>query len=287
MSKVHVLAADGSHTPYDESTVREMLQKGLISPQTLYWREGIPEWRPVFEMTAISSASLPVGMPPQPLPSISGTGRYQLTKKLEPLSTIVMVMTGLSVVPALLIIASSVLILFHTMQQDFISVREDAHWMQIFAYVSIATALLRYVPFLMWIYRANANCHGMATGLKYSSGMAAGCFFIPFANLVYPCMVMQEIWKVSANPPHWQTERNSILVGFWWAFYLICVIVGVVVMYFPKAVKGTVSPAVMLNSIGWTMISLEMAKIILYAITITMVYMIAKRQKQLVAQAGS
>jgi hypothetical protein len=76
--------------------------------------------------------------------------------------------------------------------------------------------------FLIWIYRANLNCHGFgAQGMKFSPGWSVGYFFIPIANLYRPYQIMKEIWKVSKNPSNWQNEMESPLVGWWWALWLI------------------------------------------------------------------
>jgi hypothetical protein len=32
---------------------------------------------------------------------------------------------------------------------------------------------------------------------------------------------MQEIWKVSRDPRGWYNQNESVLVIFWWAFYLL------------------------------------------------------------------
>jgi hypothetical protein len=42
----HYAAGDQQHGPVDESTLRELLLSGNLSPATLVWTEGMPEWRP-------------------------------------------------------------------------------------------------------------------------------------------------------------------------------------------------------------------------------------------------
>jgi hypothetical protein len=74
----------------------------------------------------------------------------------------------------------------------------------------------------LWIYRANVNARGFgAQGLRFTPGWAVGWFFIPFANLAMPFMVMTEIWRTSKNPANWQAQRGTPLIAGWWATWLL------------------------------------------------------------------
>ena len=44
MSAILVLNADGSHSPVEETAAITMLRAGQLSPESFYWREGMPEW---------------------------------------------------------------------------------------------------------------------------------------------------------------------------------------------------------------------------------------------------
>ena len=86
---------------------------------------------------------------------------------------------------------------------------------------SIASIVI-FITFLMWVYRANLNCHGFgAEEMKFTPGWAVGYFLIPFLNLVRPYQVMKEIWKVSTNPKDWKNVPGSFLLNLWWLLTLI------------------------------------------------------------------
>jgi uncharacterized protein DUF4328 len=84
---------------------------------------------------------------------------------------------------------------------------------------------LTAIPWLLWQYRAHANLRALGvSGLKYSPGWAVGWWFIPFANVVVPFLVMRELWKASdpeASSLDWIARRATALLGLWWASRLL------------------------------------------------------------------
>lgn len=178
--------------------------------------------------------------------------------------------------------------LIHAFMQDLKSVQVETRLIQVFSYISIGIYVLTAIPFAMWVYRANLNCRGFAQNLTFNPGMAVGCYFIPFANLVYPYQAMQEIWKVSLNPANWKMEKGSVLVGFWWALWLIHAFLGYALIFFSrKHVDKTLEAITFkLESISLLMISLEILKIILCMIAFFMIYLITRNQKRLTATSS-
>jgi hypothetical protein len=86
--------------------------------------------------------------------------------------------------------------------------------------------IITVIVFVMWFYRAHANLRPLgARHLTYTDGWAAGCWFVPFLNLVRPVQIAQEIWRHSdpsdAARSGLHQSGNSTLIGFWWAAWLI------------------------------------------------------------------
>ncbi len=88
--------------------------------------------------------------------------------------------------------------------------------------------LATVVVFVCWFYRAHANLEPLgARYLTYTSGWAAGCWFVPILNLFRPVQIAQEIWRHS--DPYVTDEpggplaasKSSALIGFWWGVWLI------------------------------------------------------------------
>jgi hypothetical protein len=286
MSLLYILAPDGTHTPYEESQVREMLQQKYLTPETFYWKEGMTEWRPLHSLTG----GAPVSAVPSDLNSSQVSAPvYRFTKNPEPLATIVKVLLVVSLFVALANLLVGTVVLIHTLGKDFKAVQLDARWMVYCGYLSLAVYLLTAIPFLKWIYRANLNCRGFASNMKFSSNMATFSYFIPFANLVYPCQAMQEIWKVSRNPANWQAERLSILVGFWWGFWILSSILGQVLAQFSRVHHEVGLPAIIshLEGIAYSLIALEISKIILCILAFLMIHTITQNQKRLTGQIAA
>ena len=58
------LQQDGSQTgPFDEPTVREHLNKGILSADVYAWREGMSDWRPLGEILAATTTPFHVALP--------------------------------------------------------------------------------------------------------------------------------------------------------------------------------------------------------------------------------
>ena len=97
----------------------------------------------------------------------------------------------------------------------------------LFAILFIISFIVCAIAVPMWTYRANDNLHrGGLGGIKYTSGWAAGWFFVPFANLVVPAKVMGEIERGTegltkeGTGSGWNagTSNNAIM---WWLFYIL------------------------------------------------------------------
>jgi hypothetical protein len=85
------------------------------------------------------------------------------------------------------------------------------------------------VFFLIWLNRAHKNLAPLrAQNMEFSSGWAVGWWFIPFANLVKPYQVMQEVWRES--DPDFDAGSGFLsnsagtapgYMSLWWAFWII------------------------------------------------------------------
>lgn len=101
---------------------------------------------------------------------------------------------------------------------------------QAIAILQLALFLPTAILFLKWVARANRNVTGFgAAGLTYSPNLAAGCYFIPLLNLVWPYKAMREIWQASRRPSFWQVQPVSRILNFWWALWLLDAVAGRVI----------------------------------------------------------
>lgn len=85
----------------------------------------------------------------------------------------------------------------------------------------LVVALLAFVAFVQWFYRAYQNTHRLPRARPdYRSSMAAWCWFIPVINLWYPYKIMVEIGHYLGRFTHSRTQvlssRWDYLVVGWW-----------------------------------------------------------------------
>jgi Domain of unknown function (DUF4328) len=88
---------------------------------------------------------------------------------------------------------------------------------------NLVVLICTMVFFILWFRRAYNNLHlTQSVNLLYTEGWAAGAWFVPFLNLVRPYQIMNEIWnKTQEATKNLLSFNNSVLVGWWWAIYLI------------------------------------------------------------------
>jgi hypothetical protein len=82
------------------------------------------------------------------------------------------------------------------------------------------------VCFIIWMFRAAKNMVALGRhGARYGPGWSIGGWFIPFANLVIPVMIVQGFWRASSPDTGpgtvWTKRSRSALVGFWWVALIL------------------------------------------------------------------
>lgn len=91
----------------------------------------------------------------------------------------------------------------------------------------LGCSLAIFVLLVVWMWRVAENAELLGrTRPRFGPGWAIGGWFIPFANLVIPVLVMQDLWRGSdPGTPRgdvaWRRSKGSALVGWWWAAHLL------------------------------------------------------------------
>lgn len=85
----------------------------------------------------------------------------------------------------------------------------------------LATAIL----FLLWLHRVYGNLRVLgAVRLRFSPGWAVGTFLVPGLNLLWPFLVVREIWTASdahaPDDPQPPTGATSPWVAWWWGCFV-------------------------------------------------------------------
>jgi uncharacterized RDD family membrane protein YckC len=82
MSVIHIMLKDGRRVIYAEPDIRILLEQGRFTPDLLYWRIGMEEWKPLRELP------LPEPAPVAPVPPVSVTPTPAKTKIQSPVSSL-------------------------------------------------------------------------------------------------------------------------------------------------------------------------------------------------------
>jgi hypothetical protein len=97
--------------------------------------------------------------------------------------------------------------------------------------LTIGCYLFTVVSFVCWLFRARRNGEALGVaGFRWSPGWTIGSWFIPFVNLVLPFRVVAEIGRASDpglpdNHLAYPAYRRQVLLGFWWAAWLVFLVV--------------------------------------------------------------
>jgi hypothetical protein len=89
--------------------------------------------------------------------------------------------------------------------------------------------------FLLWFRRAYRNLPALgADDLSASATEAVLSFFVPVVNLFRPYQLTKEIWRgsdLSALDPEQKVVFSSALVGYWWTFLWISVVLRIIAWF--------------------------------------------------------
>jgi hypothetical protein len=187
---------------------------------TIFWQEGMSEWRPVTEWLGDPPSVGPLMVEPA-LPTQSYyfmVDPAALTRFLQSL-----LWASAAVACLALIVDLEELVRVHFGQLTPDQLASEDPMQGVVGMLQAGLGLVTGVVFLKWVYRAYKNIQGFgAEGLRFSPGWAVGYYFVPILSLVRPVQVMSEIWRVSQDPQNWLQRRGSWLIGTWWALFLLC-----------------------------------------------------------------
>ena len=94
------------------------------------------------------------------------------------------------------------------------------------ALLAVAVRLCAMIAFMMWLYRVTKNLP--ALGVRdpgVTPGWAIGCWFVPFVNIIAPCIVVLRVWRASdpkpAAGPSGGAQGWPLLYAWWGAFLVL------------------------------------------------------------------
>jgi len=210
-----------------------------------------------------------------------GRQKYRYTKNPTSLTRFLKAMLLIGVTVSIISLISNFLQLNLLSSPTFSQVEADANdaRQQIIFMLSWIIFILTGITFLLWVYRANLNCHGFdAQGMRFSPGWSVGYFFIPVFNLFEPYFAMKEIWQVSTDPTEWRREMGGPLIGWWWALWLISLLILALSFLLPTDVASIDA----LRNMTMLSVTSSFTDILLFIVALLLVSAIYNKQEELV-----
>jgi hypothetical protein len=220
MDGIYLKYPDGQMTQRSEEEARRLWKGGLMPSGTIYWQEGMPEWKPV----NLWLGEYPVAETVVPDKSETETLSYQFLLDPSRLTKLLQQLLWISVAVACIALIDDVVEFVQVqagqMTPDQVATNDPIQG--IIGLLQSGLGIVTGITFLKWIYRAYKNIQGFgAEGLRFSPGWAVGYYFIPILSLIRPVQVMSEIWRASDDPKNWPRRSGSWLIVSWWALFLI------------------------------------------------------------------
>jgi hypothetical protein len=221
MSNIHLTEPGGQPVAYPEEQAQALWSQGRLTSQTLYWREGMSEWRPVAELFG---GPPPLFSSPPPLPRVSRWAKNPATLT-RLLRIMLWVYLGMVILSALMSVASLATGRAAQVEIEELGLMEIVEVLVALAYLGVYVTTV--VVFAMWIHRANRNARALgATHLHFTPGWAVGWYFIPIFHLWKPMQAMREIWHASRNPHAAPSDETPGIIGGWWGLWLLTNLLG-------------------------------------------------------------
>jgi len=221
MDAIYLRYPDGQMTQRSEEEARRLWRDGLMPSGTIYWQEGMLDWKPVTQWLGEYPVASEKPEPDKPETAISSYNCVLdpsgLTKFLQRLLWISVLVACIALVDD---VAEFAQVQFGQLSPDQVANNDPIQG--IIGLLQSGLGIVTGITFLKWIYRAYKNIQGFGTeGLRFSPGWAVGYYFIPILSLIRPVQVMSEIWRASDDPKNWRQRPGSWLIATWWTLFLI------------------------------------------------------------------
>jgi hypothetical protein len=133
-------------------------------------------------------------------------------------------------------------------QQRFDHIGSAPEWFQLAGLASTVGLVL----IIIWQWRSAKNAEALGrTGARFTPGWSIAGWLIPFANLLIPYLIVQDLWRSSdaqaAPGTEWRRQRGAPLVAQWWILYVVSIVA------IPVAMGAVVFGATSAGSLEWVL----------------------------------
>jgi Domain of unknown function (DUF4328) len=208
-------------TQRSEEEARRLWKEGLMPNGTIYWQEGMSEWKPVTYWLGEYPVATENDVPGEP-----ETGAFSYHFLLDPagltrfLQRLLWISVAIACIALIDDVVEFVQVQVGQMSPDQVATNDPIQG--VVGLLQSGLGIVTGITFLKWIYRAYKNIQGFgAEGLRFSPGWAVGYYFIPILCLIRPFQVMGEIWRASDDPRNWSQRPGSWVISSWWTLFLL------------------------------------------------------------------
>ena len=188
---------------------------------TIYWQEGMAEWKPVTQWLGEYPVATENEVPGKP-----ETAAFSYHFLLDPagltkfLQRLLWISVAIACIALIDDVVEFVQVQVGQMSPDQVATNDPIQG--VVGLLQSGLGIVTGITFLKWIYRAYKNIQGFgAEGLRFSPGWAVGYYFIPILCLIRPVQVMGEIWRASDDPRNWSQRPGSWVISSWWTLFLL------------------------------------------------------------------
>lgn len=259
---------EGVQEQIEEDKLNLLWQQGALTPKTLCWKDGMPDWVSAAEFfsgtTAVASAAQPKG--------------YSYAKDPKTLTKLLIVMLWVSLAMEIVSMLANFGQLSLVSREYTIQEAEaNDSRIVVIGGVYLLNFIVTGIIFLKWIYRAHINARGFgAQGMTHTPGWAVGSFFIPILCLFRPYQAMRQLWQTSRDPLNWEVQEAGAVLPVWWTLWIISSILGQVIFRMDAGTVDEIKTSTMVS------ISSDIVGVLLCLVAITLVKTISRMQEDLV-----
>ncbi|ADV60700.1 hypothetical protein Isop_0103 [Isosphaera pallida ATCC 43644] len=216
---VHLADSAGHQTTYTRDQVADLIARGELEPDTLFWIPGMEDWRPIAEF----AHHVPDVLKAQ------GRTRAGFTRDPAGLTRVVEWFLILQVVTGMVGLWTDWqhIQLLEDPNPDPQAWKDNQARQEFIMLAQFLASVVGGLLFLKWVARATLNSAGFlpqgAAPMRFSPTKAVVVWFIPFINLVRPYQVLADLFRIATHPTtDWNRQSAPFWLILWWLHRLAC-----------------------------------------------------------------
>ncbi len=152
------------------------------------------------------------------------------------------------------------------------------------ALLAVVVRLCAMIAFMTWLHRVTKNLPALGVSDPgVTPGWAVGCWFVPFVNIIAPCIVVLRVWRASDPAPTAGPSgaaQGWPLLYAWWGVFMALSASGLAVWFARSASGLAVGNGLLTQGQVWAYLCSGIASIVMSLLAIRVVREIERRQTE-------